>query len=51
LLEKFDEARTIKIKGKNVHELDLEKIAVLIKQANEDSSKFNLKGILKRLKF
>ena len=49
-LEKFNETRTIKIKGKNVDDLDLEKVAKLIEQANEKSSNFNLKGILKKLK-
>jgi AcrR family transcriptional regulator len=51
LLEKFNEARTITIRGKNVDGLDLEKIANLIEQASENSSKFNLKGILRKLKF
>lgn len=50
ILEKFNETRTIKIKGKNVDDLELEKIANLIQQANERSSKVNLKGLLKRLK-
>ena len=50
LLEKLRETRTIKIKGKNVDELDLEKIANLIQQANEKTSKPELKGIYKILK-
>jgi biotin operon repressor len=50
LLEKFRETRTIRIKGKNVDNLDLEKIGNLIQQANEKSSKVNLKGLLKSLK-
>lgn len=49
-LEKFRETRTIKIKGKNVDDLDLEKLGNLIQQANEKSSKVNLKGLLKGLK-
>jgi len=49
-LEKFNETRTIRIKGKNVDDLDLEKVAKLIQQANERNSNFNLKGMLKRLK-
>ena len=51
LLEKLNEARTITIRGKNVDDLDLEKIATLIEKASENSSKFNLKGILRKLKF
>ncbi len=50
IIEKFNETRIIKIKGKNVDDLDLEKIANLIQQANERSSKVSLKGLLKRLK-
>jgi len=49
-LEKFNETRTIKIKGKNVDDLDLEKIGNLIQQANEKSSKISLKGLFKGLK-
>jgi len=49
-LEKLMETRTIKIKGKNVDNLDLEKLGNLIQQANEKSSKFNLKSLLKSLK-
>ena len=49
-LEKFEETRTIRIIGKNVDELDLKKISDLIQQANEKSSKINLKGIFKGLK-
>ncbi len=47
LLEKFKEARTIRIKGKNVNDLDLEKIGKLIQQANEKSLKVSLKGLLR----
>ena len=50
LLEKLKETRTIKIKGKNIDELDLEKIAKLIQQANEKNSKPEFKGIYKILK-
>jgi hypothetical protein len=49
-LEKFKETRTIRIKGKNVDDLDLEKIGNLIKQANEKSLKVNLRGLFKGLK-
>jgi hypothetical protein len=49
IIETFNETRTIKIKGKNVDDLDLEKVANLILQANEKSSKFNLKRKLKKL--
>ena len=50
LLEKFNETRIIRIKGKNVDDLDLEKLGKLIQQANEKSLKVNLKGLLKSLK-
>lgn len=50
IMETFNETRTIKITGKNVDELDLEKMADLIQQANEKSSKVNLKGMLKKFK-
>jgi transposase len=50
ILEKFNETRTIKIKGKNVDDLDLEKIANLIQQANEKSSSVKWKRLSKILK-
>jgi len=50
LLEKLRETRTIKVKGKNVDDLDLEKLGNLIQQANERSSKASLKGFLKSFK-
>ena len=50
VLEKLRETRTIKIKGKNVDDLDLEKLGNLIQQANEKSSKINFKGLFKKLK-
>jgi hypothetical protein len=50
MLEKFNETRTIRIKGRNVDDLDLEKIRDLIQQANEKSSRFNLRGLLQGLK-
>jgi DNA-binding transcriptional ArsR family regulator len=50
LLEKFRETRTIKIKGKNVDDIDLEKAANFIRQANEKSSKVSLRGLFKSLK-
>lgn len=50
VLEKLRETRSITIRGKNVDDLDLEKLGNLIQQANEKSSKVNLKGLLKRLK-
>jgi hypothetical protein len=49
-LEKLRETRTIKIRGKNIDDLDLKNLANLIQQANEKSSKINLKGFLKNLK-
>lgn len=50
ILQKFDETRTIRIRGKNVDDLDLEKLGNLIQQATEKSSLFNLKGLLKGFK-
>lgn len=50
IIEKFNETRTIRIKGKNVDEIDLEKIANLIQQANEKSSNTKLKRLFKGLK-
>ena len=49
-LEKFKEPRIIRIKGKNVDNLDLEKLGNLIQQANEKSSRVNLRGGFKSLK-
>jgi DNA-binding transcriptional MocR family regulator len=49
-LEKLRETRTIRIKGKNVDDLDLEKLGNLIKQANEKSSLFDFRGLFKSLK-
>jgi hypothetical protein len=50
LIETYNKTRTITIRGKNVDDLDLEKMAVMIQQANENSSKVNLKGLLKKIK-
>lgn len=50
MLEKLRETRTIKITGKNVDDLDLEKVANLIQQANEKSFSFNLKRVFKSLR-
>ena len=49
-LEKLKETRTIRIKGKNVDDLEMEKLAELIKQANERSSKISLKGLFRSFK-
>ena len=49
-LEKFRETRTIRIKGKNVDDLNLEKLGNLVQQANEKASKVNLRGFLKSFK-
>ena len=49
IIEKFNETRTIKIKGKNVDDLDLEKIGNLIQQATESSSRFSLNNILRKI--
>jgi len=50
IIETFNETRRIKIKGKNIDDLDLEKVANLIQQANKKNSKVNVKGLLKKLK-
>jgi hypothetical protein len=50
VLKNFRETRTIRIKGKNVDDLQLEKLANLIQQANQKASKVNLKGLLKSLR-
>jgi IS30 family transposase len=50
LIEKERESRTIKIKGKNIDDLDLEKLGSMIQQASAKSSKINLRGLLKSLK-
>lgn len=49
-LEKLRETRTIRIKGKNVDDLDLEKLGKLIQQANEKSFRVNLKRLFKRVR-
>jgi hypothetical protein len=48
-LEKLKETRTIRIRGKNVDDLDLQKMGELVTQASRTSS-FNLKGLFKNLK-
>jgi DNA-binding Lrp family transcriptional regulator len=50
VLEKLKETRTIKIKGKNVDDLDLEKLGNLIQQASQKSSLVNFKGLFKRFR-
>lgn len=49
-LGKLKETRTIRITGKNVDDLDLEKIGNLIREANRKSSLFNFRGLFKSLK-
>jgi len=49
-LDKFKETRIIRITGKNVDDLDLEKLGNLIRQANQKTSKIDFKGLLKKLK-
>jgi hypothetical protein len=46
-VEKFNETRRIKITAKNVNDIELEKLTNLIQQANEKSSKMNLKKFFK----
>jgi AcrR family transcriptional regulator len=49
-LDKLKETRTIRIKGKNVDDIDLEKLGNLIQEANKKSSKVDLTGLFKNLK-
>ena len=49
-VEKFNETRTIRIRGKNVDDIDLEKIGNLIQQASQKSSLFGFKGLFKGLR-
>ena len=49
-LEKLKEARTIRITGRNVDDLDLEKTQNLILQASKKTFKIDFKGLLKKLK-
>lgn len=50
MIEKFNETRTIRIRGKNVDNIDIEKLGSLIQQANEKSSRFSLNSFIKGLK-
>ena len=50
MLESYKETRTIRIKGKNVTDLDMEKLGTLIQQANEKSSKINIGKFFRNLK-
>jgi predicted ArsR family transcriptional regulator len=50
MLEKEKEARTIRIIGRNVDDLDLEKVTKLIEQANEKSFSNGLRKIFTNLK-
>lgn len=49
-LEKLRETRTIRIKGKNVDDLDLKKLGNLIQQTDKKASKVNLRGLFESLK-
>lgn len=49
-LRNFKDTRTIKITGKNVDDLDLEKLGNLIQQANQKAFRTNLKGLFKNLR-
>ena len=46
-IEMFNETRIIRIRGKNVDDLDLEKLGELIQQTTAKSSRFNLRGLFK----
>lgn len=47
-LDVLEETRTIRIIGKNVDELDLQKVSELVKQATESSYKVKLKNLFKK---
>jgi CHAD domain-containing protein len=49
-LDLFKETRTIRIKGTNIKELDLEKIGKLIQEVTKKTSKFKFKGLIKKNK-
>jgi sugar-specific transcriptional regulator TrmB len=49
-LNKLRETRTIRITGKNVEDLDLEKLGNLVQQANKRSSKVDFSSLFKNLK-
>lgn len=49
-LDVLDETRTIRVIGKNVDELDLQKISDLIKEASESSYKIKFKNLFKKPK-
>jgi hypothetical protein len=50
IIDKFNETRIIRIRGKNVDDLDLERLGNLIQKATAKSYNFSLKGIIKKLK-
>jgi DNA-binding Lrp family transcriptional regulator len=49
-LDALEETRTIRIIGKNVDDLDLQKVSELVKEASESSYKVKLKNIFKKSK-
>jgi predicted ArsR family transcriptional regulator len=49
IIEKERETRTIRIRGKNVDDLDLQRIGNLIQQAQDANSNFKLDGFFKKL--
>jgi Mn-dependent DtxR family transcriptional regulator len=50
ILNKYNESRTIRIKGKNVDDIELQKLANMIQEANERGSKTDVKNVFKGLK-
>jgi hypothetical protein len=46
-IEMFNETRTIRIRGKNVDDLDLEKLDELIQKTTNKGYRFNLRGLFK----
>jgi hypothetical protein len=49
-VDALEETRTIRIIGKNVDALDLQKISELVKEATESSYKVKLRSIFKKSK-
>jgi hypothetical protein len=49
-LDKLEETRTIRITGKNVDDLDLQKVSQLVKEATESRYKVKLKNLFRKSK-
>ena len=49
LLKNLKEARTIRVRGKNVDELDLEKVGKLVSESTKKSSRFDFKKLFQKI--